>query len=202
MSVKNNQFVAAAALALGLTVAAMPAVAEGLLDNVGVLDINAAEVTDNTGRVLVFVTLLDNFGQEAVRPVADANGNVRLFADGSAVVALSKRVNLVQGATVSFMRANKTTAVGDPVASLKSKYKRMKVEAVTANAKAVDLLAKKSAAESLGWDTATGSPENTEYLDIVQRQATIDEWSLAVVAIRDQLSAALTAAGIDPATVV
>ena len=202
MSVKNNQFVAAAALALGLTVAAMPAVAEGLLDNVGVLDINAAEVTDNTGRVLVFVTLLDNFGQEAVRPVADANGNVRLFADGSAVVALSKRVNLVQGATVSFMRANKTTAVGDPVASLKSKYKRMKVEAVTANAKAVDLLAKKSAAESLGWYTATGSPENTEYLDIVQRQATIDEWSLAVVAIRDQLSAALTAAGIDPATVV
>lgn len=202
MSVKNNQLLGAAALALGLTVAPnLPPVAEGLLDNLAVLAMAAAEVPDNTGRVLVFVTVLDGADQ-VVRAVADSNGNVRLFADGSAMVALSKKINLVPGALVRFVRAVKTAAVGDPIVSLKAKYKRMKVEAATAGAKHVELLAKQSAAVSLGWDTALGSPEHDEFTDIEARVSTLNEWRAAVDAIRVQLASALTSAGIDPATVV
>lgn len=202
MSVKNNQFVPAVALALGLTVsAAHPAIAEGLLDNVTVMAMSAAEVADNTGRVMVCVTVMDGV-DEVVRTVADSNGNVRLFADGSAVVALSKRINLVAGAAVRFVRANKASTVGDPIASLKSKYKKMKVEATTANGKHVELLAKQSAAVSLGWDTAVGSPEYPEYLDIVDRLETINEWFTVTSGLRTTLATALTNAGIDPLTVV
>ena len=202
MSVKNNQLLGAAALALGLTVAPnLPPVAEGLLDNLAVLAMAAAEVPDSTGRVLVFVTLMDGANQ-VVRPVADSNGNVRLFADGSAIVALSKKINLVPGALVRFVRAVKTAAVGDPIVSLKAKYKRMKAEAATAGAKHAELLAKQSAAVSLGWDTALGSPENDEFLDIVERVNTLDEWQTTVDGIRASLASALNSAGIDPATVV
>lgn len=205
MSVKNNQYLAASAAALGLVLAAgvLP-IAEGVLNDVPVHGMHAAEISDGSGKVAVFVTVADaaDPAVQVVRPVADAAGNVRLFGDGSAVVALSKRSNLVPGAAVRFVRFNKAASVGDPIVSLKAKFKKMKGETAAATAKGVELSAKLSAAESLGWDGAVGSPEFTEYQDIAARVATIAEWEAVTTAIRVQLAAALTAAGIDPATVV
>lgn len=206
MSVKNNQLLAAAALALGLNVTAgRPAIAEGLLNDLTVKSMDAAEVSDGSGRVLVFVTLTEDVGgvpTDVVRPVADVSGNVRLYGDGSAVVSLSKRTNLVPGTAVRFVRFNKAANVGDPIISLKAKFKRTKIENASAAAKKTDILAKKSAAESLGWDSAVGTPENAEYLDIQARLETVSEWESTTASIKASLSAALTAAGIDPATVV
>lgn len=206
MSVKINQMLAAAALALGVTMTAGRApIAEALLNDMTVKKLEAAEVADGTGRVVVFVTMTEDVlgtPTDIVRAVADAAGNVRLFGDGSAVVALSKRSNLVPGSAVRFVRFVKPASVGDPILSLKAKFKRIKAENATATAKKTDIVAKQSAAVSLGWDAAVGTPENVEYLDIVERLTTVTEWETVTGTIRASLSAALTAAGIDPATVV
>lgn len=206
MSVKNNQLLAAAALALGLTITAgRPAIAEGLLNDMPIKAMDAAEVSDGSGRVLVFVTVSEMVGgvpTDVVRAVADAVGNVRLFGDGSAVVALSKRSNIVPGTVVRFVRFVKPASVGDPILSLKAKYKRSKLENITAAAKKTDLLAKQSAAESLNWDTQIGTPENVEYLDICSRVETVNEWQNITAGLVMTLGTALAAAGIDPMTVV
>ena len=200
MSVKNNSFVAAAALALGVTVAAGFPVAEGMLNDVPVAGLKAAEITDGTGRVLVFAGVVVN-AETFWRPVADANGSVRLFKDGSAVVALSKRVALAAGASVELVKFVAVASVGDPVVALKSRYKRAVNELDSATAKRAVVLTKKTAAESQGWDTAVGTPEATEYADIVARVQTLGEWVGVVDALKTTLAAALTAAGVDPATV-
>lgn len=206
MSVKNNQLLAAAALSLGITLTpGRPAIAEGLLNDLAVKKLEAAEVSDGSGRVVVFVTVSEDVAgvpTDVVRAVADANGNVRLFGDGSAVVSLSKRSNLVPGSAVRFVRFVKAASVGDPILSLKAKYKRTKAENVSAAAKKLDIQAKQSAADSLGWDTMIGTPENVEYLDILDRLATVTEWESVTGALKQSLADALTAAGIDPATVV
>lgn len=206
MSVKNNQLLAAAALALGLTITAgRPAIAEGLLNDLTIKSMDAAEVSDGSGRVVVFVTVSEDVAgvpTDVVRAVADTSGNVRLFGDGSAVVALSKRSNIVPGTAVRFVRFTKPASVGDPIISLKAKFKRTKLENTQATAKKGELVAKQSAAASLGWDTAVGTPENVEYLDIAARLVTVTEWETVTGTIKATLSAALTAAGIDPATVV
>lgn len=202
MSVKNNGFLAAAALAAGVTVAAArPPLVESMLDNLTIKKMDAAEINDGTGRVIAFVTVTEG-GVDVVRAVADTNGNLRLYADGSAVVALSKRSNLMPGAGVRIVRFTKVGSVGDPIASLKAKYKKAKVEAGASAAKVTDVTAKKSAALSLGWDTAIGTPENGEYLDILERHGALTEWADATAALKTSLGAALTAAGIDPLTVV
>lgn len=205
MSVKNNAFVAAAATALGMTLTpgASP-VCDGLLNDLNVTQFGGAEV-DQTGRVMVLVEITTGTGGSAtteVRPVADSLGNVRLYADSNAAISLAKRANLASGVQTKFVRANKVSAIGDPVAALKAKYKKFKTEAL-ASQKQFDLVTgKKTAAEALGWDDATGTPENDEYVDIVARLASITEWDTFNDAKVVSLAASLTAAGIDPATVV
>ena len=82
MSIVNNSYIAAAAAALGQTVpAGASPIVEQLLNDVAVSAIDAAEVNEK-GKCLVLVTTPDG-----VRPVADTAGNVKLFADGAAVVA-------------------------------------------------------------------------------------------------------------------
>lgn len=203
MSVKNNGFVAATLLALGIPEAdAGTPVAEAMLNDKQIGGLYAAEVSNGSGRVIVFAGVPDGSGGYKSRPVADALGNVRLFKDGSAVVALSKKTTLIAGGPVVFMKAEKMASVGDPVASLKAKFKKIKAEKAVTVLRVADLESKRLAAVSQGWDTAGNTPEGVEYADILARIATVAEWAASCVTIFDNLSAALTAAGVDPATVV
>ena len=197
MSTKNNAFVAAAAIALGLTVVAnTSAVCEGLLNDLVVTTFGAAEV-DASGRVLVLVTV-----GGVVRPVADSLGNVRLYVDGNSAIALAKRSNIAAGVEVKFVKMEKAGTVGDPIVALKSKYKKFKSEAVSSLKQNQTITAKIAAAAALGWDVATGTPEGLEYVDMVARKVSIDEWKAYNDAKVIALAASLTAAGIDPVTVI
>lgn len=197
MSTKNNALIGVAALALGVVVpAGASPVCEGLLNDLSVTTFGAAEV-DATGRVLVLVTV-----GGVVRPVADGAGNVRLYMDGNAAIALAKRSNVAAGVQVKFVKMEKPGTVGDPIAALKAKYKKFKSEAVGSLKQSLAIAAKKAAALALGWDTAVGTPENAEYLDIVEREESINEWKLYNDDKVTTLAASLTAAGIDPVTVI
>ena len=200
MSTKVNKFLAATALAAGVVAHATP-ISENLLNDMPVKRLDAAEINDGTGKVIVFATVT-LAGSDVVRAVADVSGNVRLFSDGSAVVALSKKSNLIPGASINFVRFTKYGSVGDPIASLKSKYKKSVAEYAMAEAKRVERVNMNTAAVAQGWDTAIGTPENEEYLDLVVRLETVAEWADLIGAQKNSLAAALTAAGIDPLTVV
>lgn len=199
MSTKNNAFVAIAALSLGLTVqAGAKPVCDSMLNDLNVTTFGMSEV-DAAGRVLVIVGITSG-GVEVIRPVCDVRGDVRLFSGADMAVALSKRSKLGAATVVRFVRFQSVGTVGDPVASLKAKHKATKIEGV-ASAKSVTLLASKvSAGIALGWNTATGTPEATEYADLVQRQFSIAEWNAANVASLAALAASLTAAGVNPDT--
>lgn len=197
MSIKNNAFIAAAALALGVTVdAGASPICEGMLNDVSVTKFGAAEV-DGTGRVLVLVTVAG-----VVRPVADSVGNVRLYSDGNAAVALAKRSNIAPGVQVVFVKKVASGAVGDPIVALKSKYKKFKAEAAVSLKQKTAIASKIAAAAALGWDDAVGTPEGFEYLDMQARATSVDEWKAYNDAKVTELAASLTAAGIDPVTVV
>lgn len=205
MSTKNNALLAAAASALGvvLTVGAKPLV-DGMLNDLNITAMGAAEVK-STGASIVIVSVTTGAGAEAVttvRPVADSSGNVRLYVDGAAVVALAKRANLAAGVKVQYVKAVAASTIGDPIAALKAKYKRFKAEAAAAVKASDKVTINKNAAVALGWDTAVGTPENAEYLDLVDRLASIAEWQTFNDAQVVSLAASLTAAGIDPVTVV
>ena len=126
MSLKNNALIAAAALALGVTVdATAKPVCEGMLNDFQVSSFGFAEV-DSTGRCLVIVSIDVGDGVKA-RPVADQQGNVRLYSSADGAVSLAKRTQMAAATAVTFRRFVSTGTVGDPVAALKSKYKSAKV---------------------------------------------------------------------------
>ena len=201
MSTKNSSFVAAAAVALGVVVAAGASpICEGMLNDVNVTSFGGVEV-DATGKAVVIVSVFDGTNT-VVRPVADSLGNVRLYADASAVMSLAKRANIAANTTIKLIKFVKTSTVGDPIAALKSKYKAFKSEVALSTKQAATVAAKISAGEALGWDTAVGTPENAEYLDLEAREVSIAEWKDYSAARVTALAASLTAAGIDPVTVV
>lgn len=201
MSTKVNKYIAAAAIAAGVATVGATPISENLLNDMPVKGLQAAEINDGSGKVLVFATVTEA-GADVTRAVADVSGNVRLYSDGSAVVALSKKSNLVPGASVQFVRFTKSGTVGDPIQSLKTKYKKSVAELALADAKKVERTNMNTAAAAQGWDTALGTPEHEEYLDLVLRLATVEEWADKMLAQKTALAAALTAAGIDPLTVV
>lgn len=201
MSTKNNVFLAAAAAALGVTftVGAKP-ICEGMLNDVRVTAFGAVEV-DQSGRVLVIVSH-DDGADTVTRPVADSSGNVRLYTDANAALSLAKRTSLASGTQVKVIKADKVTSVGDPIVALKSKYKKYKAEQVSSGKAVLGLAEKITAAGALGWDDAVGTPENAEYLDLIQRQVSVTEWDAFNSAKVADLAASLTAANINPITVV
>lgn len=196
MSIVNNSYIAAAAAALGLTVpAGASPIVEQLLNDVAVSAIDAAEVNDK-GKCLVLVTTPDG-----VRPVADTSGNVKLFTDGAAVVALAKRSNLPGGQGVTIVKKAVNRPVGDPIAALKSQHKQASTEAASAAKPAGTLEQQVSGATSLGWNTdPVGSATRAEYDDLLARQTSVAEWKAKCDARVTTLAAALVAAGIDPVT--
>lgn len=201
MSIKNNTFIAAAAAALGVVVAAdVGHVCEGLLSDYAVTGFGFAEV-DAKGRTLAICTVDTGDGPK-VRVVADTSGSARLYPTADAAIAIAKKASMAADTAIQFRRFIPVGTVGDPVAALKSKYKAAKSE-VSASVKALDkLTAKVTAAEALGWDTADGTPEGLEYEDMTARVAAITEWRDKITTKRDALAASLTAAGVDPVTVV
>ena len=101
MSTKVNKYIAAAAIAAGVATVGATPISENLLNDMPVKGLQAAEINDGSGKVLVFATVTEA-GADVTRAVADVSGNVRLYSDGSAVVALSKKSNLVPGASVQY----------------------------------------------------------------------------------------------------
>jgi hypothetical protein len=105
-------------------------------------------------------------------------------------------------ALTTFKRKEKAVELGKPLPTLKAKYKAFKAEKAVAvkskDAIAADIIA----VTALGYNTAVGTIEADEWADLQKRLASVTEWldyaSAQVVA----LAAALTAAGVDPATVV
>lgn len=201
MSIKNNTFITAAALALGVVVDDEAGhVCEGVLNDYPVTGFGFAEV-DAKGRTLAIVTVDVGTGPK-VRVVADTSGSARLYPTADAAIAIAKKAAMAADVAIQFRRFIPVGTVGDPVAALKSKYKTAKNEVLAAG-KALDkLTAKVTAAEALGWDTATGTPEGLEYEDMTARVVAITEWQTKIGAKRDALAASLTAAGVDPVTVV
>ena len=201
MSLKANALIPAVALALGVTVDATAGpVCEGVLNDYPVSTFGFAEV-DATGRSLAIVSVDAGEGVK-VRVVADSLGNAKLFGSADAVIALSKRCMMASNVAIQYRRFVSTGTVGDPVAALKSKYKSAKTEEATAVKQEAALTQKVAAAVALGWDTSTGTPENLEYVDLTNRKTSITEWKTLIGAKKTALAASLTAAGVDPLTVV
>lgn len=200
MSRVNNAHIPAAVAALGVTLTEpVSPIADAMLNDVQVTAIGAAEVTDK-GKCIVIASVTIN-GTPSVRPVSDSNGNVKLYADGAAVVALAKRSNLAGGQSVQIVKKVVQGNIGDPIAALKSKHKQAATESVTAAKPLATLTQQITGAESLGWNTSPeGSPEKAEYDDLVKRKATVQEWKDATDERVTTLAAALQAAGIDPVT--
>jgi hypothetical protein len=202
MSKKANLLLVAAAAALGITITVGAApISEALLNDYTVKGVSIAQV-DDSGRCVVIVTVQNGAGDEQVRAVASASGDVRVYSDFGATAGLIKRSKLSETAVVTYKRKLKEANVGDPVASLKALYKSFKSEKATANNAKVMIASDITAAVAQGWDTASGTPEAVEFADYLKKQATVTEWYDYATARVTALAAALVAAGIDPVTVV
>ena len=203
MSVKNNRLMAAVYLAAGITapeLAASP-VLETLLNDYKVSGLQAVQI-DDAGRCIVLAAVQVGTEPVAIRPVATSNGDIKLFADMGATYPMVKRSKLQAGAEVNFFRKLQEVTLGDPVATLKTQYKAFKAEKLVVDKVKLTIDTKVTAAEGLGWNTSTGTPERAEYDDYLLRRASTNE-AIAFCAGRiTALAAALTAAGVDPATVV
>jgi hypothetical protein len=202
MSVKNNAFIAFALAAAGVTLTAgAKPVPEGLLNDYTVSKIDIAQIDDN-GRCIVLVGVTAPGGTLQSRVVCSTSGDVKLFADFGAVEGLVKRAKLASGSLVSYYKKDKASSVGDPIAGLKSQYKAFKVESASSLKAGQTITAKLVAAQALGWNTQTGTPEALEYADLQDKGASVGEWNTFCAARVTTLAAALTAAGVDPVTVV
>lgn len=195
MSITNNGYLSAAKTALGVADDLGAPVVEQLLDNVAVSSIRAYQISDK-GKFVVLATVAGT-----VRPVAASTGDVKLYSDASAVMNLARTSNLPAGSVIEITKHGASGTVGDPVTTLKSQHKSAVKEAATAAASVTSVGAKVSAAAALNWNTdPEGSATRAEYNDLAARQSSVQEWKSAVDARVATLSAALTAAGIDPNT--
>lgn len=201
MSIKNNTFLAAAAAAVGATSGADVAIVDALLAQVLVKRIRGAEINDGTGKVILFADInSDNEVGYVTRPVTDSAGNVKLYSDTAAAMRLSRSANLATGAVISFTTYKKPTSVGDPLDSLKARYKGACSKGFAAK-KQVDMITGKVAvAVQFGWDTSTGATA-AEYGDLLARQVVLTEWQATMGSLIDDLAGRLTTAGVEPDTV-
>lgn len=199
MSIKINLFLPAAAAAAGVTATAAAALADGLLSVKQVKALACAEISDGTGKVMVFATIKNADGTESVRPVAGSDGNIKLYSNASAALKLAKSSNLLPGALVTFAPYAKTVAVGDPLAALEARYKIACSKGFAALSKSGAMRDKISTAKTFGWDTSTGATL-AEYNDLLARQVALTEWQTAAIALVDTLGERLRSVGVDPTT--
>ena len=201
MSIKNNTFLAAAAAAVGATASADAAIVDALLAQVLVKRIRGAEINDGTGKVILFADInSDNEVGYVTRPVTDSAGNVKLYSDTAAAMRLSRSANLATGAVISFTTYKKPTSVGDPLDSLKARYKVACSKGFAAK-KQFDAISQKIAvATQFGWDTSSGATY-AEYQDLQARKAVLNEWQNMAINQIDDLGNRLSSAGVEPTTV-
>lgn len=200
MSLKINAFVADAALAAGVTATATNPIVDSLLSTTLTTALHSAEISDATGKVLVFATV-DNAGTPVTRAVADSYGNIKLFTNSLSAIKFARSVNLAPGAVVSYVAYHKPISVGDPLEGLKSRYKSACAKQLKSAAKLNTVTAKLNNAAAFGWDVSTGATL-AEYNDIVSRVATITEWAGSATTLTNSLAQMLITAGVDPLTVV
>ena len=204
MTRKVNALVPVALAALGLALTAgTHAVAETLLDQYTVKALAIAQVND-LGNCIVIATV--NTGAvgavDQVRAVCDGKGDVKLYGSIGACENVIKASKMIESSEVTIKRKLKESTVGDPITSLKTKYKAFKKEAASSLALQTALQNKITAAIADGWDTSVGTPEAAEYAYFVDALPSIREvkdWDDAKVV---SIGAALTTAGVDPATVL
>ena len=203
MSVKNNTLLASAVAALALTLTpAREAIAETLMDNIEVSAINFAEVTAAGGCIGIVSIATGTLGAVEVRAIANANGDVKLFANLAAAAVLVKRCKMSTGAEVKYIRMDDTASATNPVNRLIAAYKSASRDKVSATSKVADLDGLIVAAVGAGDDTAVGTPNYKQWQDYGKRKQTVLEvkdWSTAAMVT---LAASLTAAGVNPLTLV
>lgn len=197
---KNIPFALAAMGGISLN-AESPHVIEGLLNDYTVSNVMLAQV-DDMGRCVMVVECQAADGPVKLRAVASSNGDVKLFKDLASAQALILRARFALGAGVTFYRKEKTRTLGDPIAALKALYKSFKAEKLVGDTAGAKIVALITAGTALGWNTAVGTPEAYEFADYLEKQATVAESVLYAAGRITALAASLTAAGIDPATVV
>lgn len=201
MSTKINLYLPAAAAAAGVTTTAAAALADGLLTVKQIKALACAEISDGSGKVMVFATVKNADDTEAVRPVAGSDGNVKLYSNASAALKLAKSSNLLPGALVTFAPYAKTVSVGDPLASLEARYKAACGKGFAALSKSDAVQNKIANAEQFGWDVSSGATL-AEYNDLLARRVVLSEWQTEAIALVDNLGQRLTNVGVDPTTVV
>lgn len=201
MSIKINAFVADAAAAAGVTATATNPIIDALLAVTLTTALHSAEISDASGKVIVFATMSDGAGGSVTRAVADSSGNIKLFSNSLAAIKFARAVNLAPGAVVSYVAYHKPISVGDPLEGLKVRYKLACAKSKTASAKLVSVIAKRDNAAAFGWDTSTGATL-AEYGDILARVAALTEWDTSATALTNALAQMLITAGVDPLTVV
>lgn len=207
MSTKNNALVQVAAVALNMAVSQpMNPVVEGLLNDFNVGNLYVAQI-DEKGRCVVLAQILTETGtpgifDSALRPVCSSSGDVRVYTNIGAVQGLIKRVKLAESATVTIKRMQSTSTIGDPIAALKKLYLSFKKEKLASEKAMTAITAKIAAGTALGWDTQTGTPEAVEFDDYEVRENSVSESIEYCEGRITALAASLTAAGIDPLTVV
>lgn len=201
MSVKNNSLLLAALAALGLTLTSgREAIAETLLDNIEVSAIKFAQVTESGGVVGIVSVATGSGGAVEIRAIANAQGDVKLFSNLSAVASLVKRCKLAEDTMMDYLRMADTGTATNPLARLKSQHKSAKADLASSTAKVVELDALISAAVSAGDDLATGTPNYYQWQDYGKRKTTVNEVKTWATAKVSELADALTAAGISPVT--
>ena len=199
MSIKINALLPAAAAAAGVTTTAAAALADGLLSVKQISALHCAEISDGSGKVMVFAVVNDGEGP-ATRPVAGSDGNIKLYSNASSALKLAKTANLLPGAAIQFTPYEKPASVGDPLEGLKTRYKLACGKGFAAVNKHQQLDAKIQNAELFGWDTSTGATL-AEYQDLLTRRGVLNECQGQAIALVESLADRLTTAGVDPGTV-
>ena len=132
------------------------------------------------------------------RAVAGTDGNVKLYANSLAALRAAKIANLA--GKLEFSIYEKIPTVGDPLASLQTRYKQACVKGFASIDKLKIVNDKITNAETFGWDTSTGATR-TEYSDLISRRNVVQQWHDAAQTQIVDLAARLTSVGVDPVTV-
>lgn len=193
MSTKINALIPAAAAAAGIPIPTISPVAEPLLATLAVTAIYCAEIQDASGKFMMFATI----GADT-RAVAGTDGNVKLYANSLAALRAAKIANLA--GKLEFSIYEKIPTVGDPLASLQTRYKQACAKGFSSIEKLDVINQKITNAETFGWDASTGATL-TEYNDLISRRDVVQQWRDTALTQIVDLAARLTSVGVDPVTV-
>lgn len=193
MSIKINALIPAAAAAAGIATPTAAPVAEPLLATLPVAAIYCAEIADGSGKFLMFATV----GTDT-RTVAGTDGNVKLYSNAVTALKVAKAANL--NGPLNFALYEKTAAVGDPLASLITRYKATCTKGYAAQGKKAQVVDKLDVAVQFGWDTSTGATL-AEYQDLQARLSILTEWETTVLDQLTELETRLTAVGENPTSI-